>query len=159
MKLRGTDATQTLRPANRPPRSLRPLHRRRRPGIRMPQINQPTGRCASALAWAMAARPALGCTDEEIQLAFHPPLPPHPMVEAVRNLLDQRKHRTGSATELLDLLQPFASCQTPKGVSQQLKNCTRALASNPDPGRQRYRVEIPPLTRRCPPHRPPRGPG
>ena len=97
---------------------------------RMPQIQQPTGRCASALAWAMAASPALGCTGEEMQLALEPPPPPHPMVDAVRNLLDQRKRWTGSATELLDLLQPFASCQTPKGVSQQLRNSMLTLADS-----------------------------
>jgi len=75
----------------------------------------------------MAASP-LGSTDEEMQLAFAPPPPPHPMVEAVRNLLAQRKQWTGSATELLELLQPFASCHTPKGVSQQLRNCMLTLA-------------------------------
>jgi len=82
-----------------------------------------------AQLFAFAA--ALGCSEEEMQLAFDPPPTPHPMVEAVRNLLEQRKHWTGSATELLDLLQPFApchtpiACKTPKGVSQQIKNRTR----------------------------------
>jgi len=97
---------------------------------RMPQMNQPTGRSASALAWAMAASPALGCTGEEMQRAFDPPPPPHPMVEAVRNLLEQRKQWTGSATDLLELLQPFATCTTPKGVSQQLRNCMLTLADS-----------------------------
>ncbi|HYW84824.1 MAG TPA: hypothetical protein VFB30_16290, partial [Spirochaetia bacterium] len=95
---------------------------------RMPAINPPTGRSATALAWAMAASPALGCTEEEMQLAFAPPPPPHPMVDAVRNLLEQRKQWTGSATELLELLEPFAPCTTPKGVSQQLRNCMLTLA-------------------------------
>ncbi|SPE25206.1 hypothetical protein SBA6_100020 [Candidatus Sulfopaludibacter sp. SbA6] len=97
---------------------------------RMPQMNLPTGRCASALAWAMAASPALGATEEEMQLAFEPPPPPHPLVEAVRNLLEQRKHWTGTATELLELLEPFAPCQTPRSVSQHLRTCMLTLADS-----------------------------
>ncbi|SPF54142.1 hypothetical protein SBA4_6130001 [Candidatus Sulfopaludibacter sp. SbA4] len=97
---------------------------------RMPQMAQPTGRCASALAWAMAACPALGCTEEEMQRAFDPPPPPHPMVEAVRNLLEQVKQWRGSATDLLELVEPFGICTTPKGVSQQLKNCSLTLADH-----------------------------
>jgi len=97
---------------------------------RMPQMNQTTGPSASALAWAMAASHALGCTEEEMQRAFDPPPPPHPMVEAVRYLLEQRKQWSGSATELLELLEPFATCTTPKGVSQQLRNCMLTLADN-----------------------------
>jgi hypothetical protein len=95
---------------------------------RLPQIELPTGRCATALAWAVAASPALGATEEEMRLAFDPLPPPHPIVEAVRNLLEQRRHFAGSATELLDLLQPFAPCRTPKGVSQQLRNAVLTLA-------------------------------
>jgi hypothetical protein len=92
----------------------------------------------------MAASPALGCTDEEMQQAFAPLPPqsrePHPMVEAVRNLLDQRHDWTGSATELMDLRQPVLSCQepgaspmpefskTPKGLSQRLRKCSLTLA-------------------------------
>ena len=52
------------------------------------------------------------------------------MTEAVRNLLDQRRQWTGSATQLLELLQPLVSCQTPKGVSQQLKSCMLTLADS-----------------------------
>jgi len=95
---------------------------------RMPQMTTPTGRCASALAWAMAAAPALGCTEEEIERAFDPPPPPDPMVEAVRNLLHQSKEWKGSATELRELMEPFITCTTPKGVSQQLRNSTLTLA-------------------------------
>ncbi|HEV3202597.1 MAG TPA: hypothetical protein VGZ73_32110 [Bryobacteraceae bacterium] len=102
-------------------------------------------RCASALAWAMAASPALGCTEEEMQQAFALPRSPsrsaeHPIVEAVRNLLAQRGRWTGSATELRDLLQPLVSSRkpgssktprvskSPRGISQQLKNSTLTLA-------------------------------
>jgi len=90
---------------------------------RMPTTTMPTGPCADALARAVAASPALGCTEKEMQLAFAPPPPPHPIVEAVRNLLEQRKRWSGGATELLDLLQPFVSPQSPRTASQHLKNC------------------------------------
>jgi len=95
---------------------------------RFPQIELPTGRCATALAWAVAASPALGATGGEMRLAFDPPPSPHPIVEAVRNLLELRRYWTGSASELLDLLQPFAPCSTPKGVSQPLRNAVLTLA-------------------------------
>jgi len=108
---------------------------------RMPQLNMPTGRSANALAWAMAASPALStgegnvCTEEEMERAFAPPPPPHPMVEAVRALLEQRHNWTGSATELLELLQPALFCQatgskSPSGLSQQLKKSMLTLADS-----------------------------
>ncbi|HEV3198686.1 MAG TPA: prolyl oligopeptidase family serine peptidase [Bryobacteraceae bacterium] len=37
---------------------------------RLPEIKPPTGRCADALAWAMAASPALGCSEDEMRQAF-----------------------------------------------------------------------------------------
>jgi hypothetical protein len=52
------------------------------------------------------------------------------MAEAVRNLLEQRRHFAGSATQLLELLRPVVGCQTPKGLSQQLKNCMLTLADS-----------------------------
>jgi len=55
---------------------------------------------------------------------------PHPMAEAVRNLIEQRRHFTGSASQLLELLQPFVTCQTPKGLSQQLRSCMLTLADS-----------------------------
>jgi len=95
---------------------------------RLPQMNLPPGKCADALAWAVAASPALGCAEEEMHQALTPPPPPHPIVEAVRTLIEQRRQWTGSATELLDLLQPALSCHTPKGVSHQLRSCMLTLA-------------------------------
>jgi len=95
---------------------------------RLPQMNLPSGKSADVLAWAMAASPALGCSEDEMRQALTPPPPPHPMVEVVRALIEQRRQWTGTATELLDLLQPVVSCQTPKGVSQQLKTCMLTLA-------------------------------
>jgi len=95
---------------------------------RLPQMNLPSGKFADAVAWAVAASPALGCTEEEMQQALTPPPPPHPMVEAVRTLIEQRRYWTGTATQLLDLLQPALSCHTPSGVSKQLKTCMLTLA-------------------------------
>jgi len=91
-------------------------------------MNLPSGKFADAVAWAVAASPALGCTEEEMQQALTPPPPPHPMVEAVRTLIEQRRYWTGTATQLLDLLQPALSCHTPSGVSKQLKTCMLTLA-------------------------------
>jgi hypothetical protein len=96
---------------------------------RINHIDPPSGRCPDALAWAMAASPALGCTEEEMRLAFAL-ADPHPMAAAIRNLLDQRRHFAGSATQLLELLQPFVGCQTPKGLSQQLRSCMLTLADS-----------------------------
>jgi hypothetical protein len=80
----------------------------------------------------MAASPALACTEEDMRQALDsPPLPePHPMAEAVRNLLEQRRQWTGSATQLLELLQPVVGCQSPEGLSKQLRNCMLTLADS-----------------------------
>ena len=95
---------------------------------RVSQFDPPSRRCPDALAWAMAAAPALGCTEDEMRLAFDLPAPPHPIAEAVLTLLDQRRHFTGTAAQLLDLLQPVVGCQTPKVVSQHLRSCILTLA-------------------------------
>ncbi|HYW41234.1 MAG TPA: hypothetical protein VE959_00160 [Bryobacteraceae bacterium] len=101
---------------------------RRIPEIMQPSARRPSDRCADALAWALAASPALGCTAEEIEQAFDPAPPSHPMVEAVQALVEQRRRWTGSATALFDLLQPALDCRTPKGLSQQLRKCMLTLA-------------------------------
>ena len=95
---------------------------------RLPEMDRPSGKCPDPLTWALAASPALGCTEEEIERALGPQPSPHPMAEAVRALLEQRRQWTGTATELLELLQPLVHCQTPKGVSQELKSCVLTLA-------------------------------
>jgi hypothetical protein len=97
---------------------------------RLPHTNLPTGRCADALAWAMAAAPSLGCTEEEMRQAFDPPEPPHPMVQAIHTLIGERRQWTGNATQLLNLLQPALTCHTPKGLSHQLRTCSLTLADN-----------------------------
>jgi len=121
--------------------SLMALFRQTRPAIlgalctavsvalsRMPTTSQTAGPCADALAWAMAASPALGSTEEEMQRALDPPPLPHPIVQAVRNLLEQRKRWTGTAAELKELLEPFVSLQTPSAASHHLKNSMLILA-------------------------------
>jgi len=107
---------------------------------RMPAMNQATGRHANALAWAMAASPALGCTEGEMQLAFAPPPPhsrfgePHPIVAAVRHLFEQRRSFTGTAAELSDLLRPLldprTSPQSPQSVLHHFKKCVLTLADS-----------------------------
>jgi hypothetical protein len=94
---------------------------------RMNQSNPPSGRCPDALAWAVAASPALGCTEIEMRQAFAL-ADPHPMAEAVRNLLEQRRHFAGSATQLLELLQPVVTCHAPEVLSRQLRSCMLTLA-------------------------------
>ena len=57
-----------------------------------------------------------------MRLAFDLAAPPHPIAEAVRTLLEQRRHFTGTATQLLELLQPFVTCHTTNGLSRQLRS-------------------------------------
>ncbi|HEY2013217.1 MAG TPA: hypothetical protein VGH38_06920, partial [Bryobacteraceae bacterium] len=90
----------------------------------------PNSRLPDALAWAAAASPVLGSTDEEMRQAFDPPPTPHPLVEAVRNLLEQRRQWTGNATELLHLLGPSLSCPTPTVVGHQLRASALTLADS-----------------------------
>jgi len=110
--------------------------------IKLPPVGQRCeARCAGAVAWAMAASPALGCTEEEIQQAFAPPpshsrAVEHPIVGAVRDLIEQRRHWIGSATELWALLQPLVSHtepgmpKLPKGLSQRLNKSALILADS-----------------------------
>jgi hypothetical protein len=95
---------------------------------RVSQFDSPSPRCPNALAWAMAAAPALACTEDEMRLAFNLPVPPHPIVEAVCTLLEQRRRFTGTASQLLELLQPFVTCLTTNGLSRQLRSSILTLA-------------------------------
>jgi len=102
-------------------------------GIALAQPAQtplPSTKFADAAAWAIAASPALDCTEEEMRQALNPPPPPHPMVEAVRTLMHQCHQFKGTATELRDLFQPFISCHTPEGVAKQLRSCSLTLADH-----------------------------
>ena len=95
---------------------------------RVSQFDPPSRRFPGALTWAMAAAPALGCTEDEMRLAFDLPAPPHPIAEAVRTLLEQRRHFTGTAAQLLELLQPFVTCLNTNGLSRQLRSSILTLA-------------------------------
>jgi len=105
-----------------------------------PQTGPVTGCHADALAWAVAASPALSigggnvCTEEEMRRALDPPPPVHPIVDAVRNLFEQRRSFTGTAAELSDLLRPLLDCRTgpqsPQSVSHHLKKCMLTLADS-----------------------------
>ena len=95
---------------------------------RTPRMNPPTGRCPDVLFWAMAASPALGSTDEEMRQAFDLAPQPHPIVEAIRRLLQERYRFVGSATELLELLRPAVPCPTPTALSHQIRKDVRILA-------------------------------
>jgi hypothetical protein len=97
---------------------------------RIPEMPPSRGRLPDALAWTLAAAPALALTEDEIRQAFAEPPPPHPVVDAVRRLLLDCPRWTGTASELLEQLVPLGSCCTPKGLSQQLRNNTLTLAAS-----------------------------
>jgi hypothetical protein len=84
--------------------------------------------CADALAWAMAAAPALGCTDSEMQQALLA-LPPSPFVQSIQSLLAAHSTWTGPATTLFELLPPSSLYESPKGLSQYLNNNAPTLAA------------------------------
>jgi len=85
---------------------------------------------ATALAWAMAAAPALGCTAEELQQAWVPPPPANlPLLSAIGGLLDPAGKWSGTAAELLPQLPPSSLYRSPKGLSQYLKTNTPALTA------------------------------
>lgn len=80
---------------------------------------------ADAAAWAVAAAPALGVSQDEMlaALAPAPPKPADPVVLALCDFIRDRSDWAGPATELLALLQPAAGAawpRTPKGLSQHL---------------------------------------
>ena len=85
-------------------------------------------RQAGAQAWAMAAAPALGCTEAEMQQAFTGPTA-HPLVQSIEALLIPQGLWTGTAADLLPHLAPSTEYQTPKGLSQHLKTAAPRLAS------------------------------
>jgi len=94
---------------------------------RVSQIDPPSRPCPDALAWAMAASPALACTEDEMCRAFAPPVP-EPLVEAVRDLLHHRRHFAGTAAQLLELLPPILGGHTPTGLSRRLRSSELTLA-------------------------------
>ncbi len=96
---------------------------------RLPTMTLPTGRFPDVLAWAIAAAPALGCTEEEMRAALDAPPPADPTVEAIQTLLAARGPFRGTATALLDLLPASPHFRSPKGLSQHLKSHAPQLAA------------------------------
>jgi hypothetical protein len=97
---------------------------------RLPKIEAPSGRLPDALAFAIAASPSLDADEDEIRDAFGIMPTPHPVVPAVLQLLRYHTQWSGTASELLELLGPLPACQTPKGLSQQLRRSFFALADS-----------------------------
>ncbi len=96
---------------------------------RLSEMPLTTGHCPDALAWALAAAPALGYTEDEMRQALNAPPPSDPTVEAARALVAERGPWTGTATELLDILPPSHHFRTAKGLSQHLKSHTLPLSA------------------------------
>ena len=94
---------------------------------RVPTI-QPAAapRYADALAWAMAAAPALGVTESAIQDALLE-TPPDPFLQALKSLLPPAGEWTGSATDLLASLPASPRYSDPATLSKYLKKRTAAL--------------------------------
>jgi len=98
------------------------------PGVRLdnPHI------CADAAAWAIAAAPALGLTEDAVRSALEPdaPVPADPVAATLCAFLDSRTLWEGSATELMDLLRPWRDDswpRTPKGLSQRLSHAAPSI--------------------------------
>jgi hypothetical protein len=98
---------------------------------RLPSIDLPSGRLPDALAWTLAAcgagasacqpEPGQDCfTDAEIREAFAAPVL-RTTEQAIRDLLEEQPHWSGTATQLFELLFPLISCPTPKILSEQLR--------------------------------------
>jgi hypothetical protein len=101
---------------------------------RLPDLGVRSGRLPDAFAWILAASPALACpgepcfTEDEIREAFALPAP-RTVAEAVRLLLEQQTHWSGTASQLFQLLSPLESCCSPKLLSEQLRESAPALAA------------------------------
>jgi hypothetical protein len=82
-------------------------------------------RHTDVLAWAIAAAPALNCTADDLRAAFDMPVPSDPFVDAIRALLEDTGHWSGTATDLL-LKIPLAP--NPRALSALLHRSLLALA-------------------------------
>jgi len=100
---------------------------------RFPGVPRTSGRLPDAFAWILAASPALaspgepGFTEDEIRQAFAAPAVPS-VEKAVRSLLERQPQWSGTASQLLEQLQPFDST-SPRALSQQLRGAAHALAA------------------------------
>ena len=81
------------------------------------------------LAWALAAAPALGCTESEMQEALTAPDPPPPLVQFVDTLLAATGRWSGTPTALFDLLPPALKPGNPRALTQSLTDAAAALAA------------------------------
>jgi putative DNA primase/helicase len=82
-------------------------------------------RHAGALAWTLAAAPALNCTAAQIEDAFDPPPDPPPIVNALRTLLRQSPDWTGTATLLA---QSLPACSNPQVLARELAKHALTIA-------------------------------
>ncbi len=82
-------------------------------------------RHAGALAWTVAAAPALNCTATQIENAFDPAPDPLPIVGALRTLLRQTPDWAGTATLLA---QSIPSHPNPQALARQLAKHTLTIA-------------------------------
>ncbi len=107
---------------------------------------------ADAAAWAVAAAPGIGVSQDEMlaALAPAPPKPADPVASALCDFLRDRSGWAGPATELLALLPPACGAawpRTPKGLSQHLTKLAPSLEAagvrielSHSHGRRRIRV-------------------
>jgi putative DNA primase/helicase len=100
---------------------------------RLPGLPRTSGRLPDAFAWVLAASPALAFpgeprfTEDEIHRAFVQPAAPT-LEKAVRSVLQRQRRWSGTASQLLEALQPFDSA-SPRAISQQLRGAAQALAA------------------------------
>jgi hypothetical protein len=100
---------------------------------RLPGLPRTSGRLPDAFAWVLAASPALAFpgeprfTEDEIRRAFVQPAAPT-LEKAVRSALQRQRRWSGTASQLLEALQPFDSA-SPRAISQQLRGAAQALAA------------------------------
>ena len=85
-------------------------------------------RLADALLWAMAAAPALDCTEQELRQALLPP-PADLLLQSIQTLLAQTPTWTGPTTTLFQLLPPSVRSKCPQELSRQLRNRIDSLAA------------------------------
>ena len=85
--------------------------------IHIPIEPHPT-RHTGALAWAIAAAPALGITEQHLRAAFDAPSSAHPIVDTVTAFTREHSHWTGTAS---DLAQALHYPRSPKLLSEQLR--------------------------------------
>jgi len=102
---------------------------------RLDSVHLPAApRFADVAAWAVAAAPAFGATDESMLTALSPSLAfgahAHPVVEALCLLMKDRAHWTGPASQLVALPHPPDHPlwpPTPSAFSRHLKELTTQL--------------------------------